>query len=200
VRWVAIKAGGIVRPYVNYFRVRSIFGSFWTWSILALAVVLTSMTAYRLDQLSFANYAQKIRADTNLRILGLREDIESLVHKQSLVLREISTVIREKPDITQAEFTARIQTIRELDKSLVSIVGAPGLVASLVYPLEGNENVMGLNYRTNAEQFPMIQDMLNRGMESITAPVNLVQGGKGLIFRTPIYLPTIEPSGAVLRV
>ena len=188
-----------MRPHVNYSRIARIFGSFWTWSIFVLAAILTLVTAYQFDKLSFANHDQKIRADTSLRILELREKIESVVHEQSIVLREISTVIREKPEITQAEFTARIQTIRELDEFLISIVGAPDMVASLVYPLEGNERVVGLNYVANTEQYPMIQEMLERQMESITGPVDLVQGGKGLIFRAPIYLPSPKPSEAVLR-
>lgn len=196
---LCFNSGGIVRPHVNYTRIAKFFGSFWTWSIFMLAVVLTLVTAYQFDKLSFANYDQKIRADTSLQLLGLREKIESVVHEQSIVLREISTVIREKPEITQAEFTARIQTIRELDESLISIVGAPDMVASLVYPLEGNESVVGLNYAANTEQYPMIQEMLERGMESITGPVDLVQGGKGLIFRTPIYPPSPKPSDPVLR-
>ena len=48
---------------------------------------------------------------------------------------------------------------------------------------------LGLDYRTNEDQFPGIERMLDLGKELMTGPVDLVQGGKGLILRAPVYWP-----------
>ncbi len=140
-----------------------------------------------------------MRSDAHLDILDLREEIEALIHSQSLVLRELATFISENPAITQAEFSSRIERMRDLDGTIINIAAAPDLVVSLVYPLEENEGVVGFDYRDSAEQFPVVQNIMEDGRQSMTAPVNLVQGGLGIILRAPVYRPDGDTPGAALR-
>tara|TARA_R110002074_G_scaffold402093_2_gene603629 strand:- start:180 stop:2243 length:2064 start_codon:yes stop_codon:yes gene_type:complete len=175
------------------------FGSPWIWSFFAAAVLLILLTTYRFDRLSYLNYMQQVRSDTNLEIMRLREDIEEVIHSQSLVLRELATFIGDDPDITQAEFSLRVQTMRGVDASMINIAAAPDLVVSLVYPVKGNESVLGFDYRDSVEQFPVVQDIMQAGVASMTGPVNLVQGGLGIILRAPVYLPGGDTPGAALR-
>ena len=72
-------------------------------------------------------------------------------------------------------------------------------MVSLVHPIEGNEAAIGLDYRDSAEQFLVIQDMMDVGGSTITGPVKLVQGGLGLILRTPFYRPYGDNPGTVPR-
>lgn len=174
------------------FRYRTLFSSIWIWAILAVAASLMAIAANRLDRLSYANYIQKVREATFFELLEVRESFESLVHSQSLVLRELATFISENPDMTQEEFSRRVRSIRGTDVSTVSMAAAPNLVITLIHPVEGNEGALGLDYRTNAEQFPVVQELLKNGGEMVTGPVNLAQGGLGLILRAPVYVATPE--------
>ena len=181
------------------FNARAIFGSLWIWSIFAVAALLISLTAYRLDRFSYLNYVQQVQSDAHLQAVELREHIETGIHSQSLVLRELATFIAENPDITQAEFSFKVQSMRGVDETVINIAAAPDLVVSLVYPVAGNEGVLGFDYRDSLEQFPNVQNVMQTGTESITAPVNLVQGGLGIILRAPVYLPGGDTSGSALR-
>ena len=68
-------------------RHRAILNSLWMWSILGIAVLFMLLTAYRFERLSYMNYLQNVRADTHLDMVDLREDIEAVIHSQSLVHR-----------------------------------------------------------------------------------------------------------------
>jgi two-component system, cell cycle sensor histidine kinase PleC len=107
-------------------------------------------------------------------------------------LRELSTFIGDNPNINQEEFSRRVQSIRGVDEMTVSIAAAPDMVITLIDPMEGNQGALGLDYRTNKEQLPTVLRMIQTGSEMITGPVNLVQGGSGLILRAPVYLPDSE--------
>jgi two-component system cell cycle sensor histidine kinase PleC len=157
-----------------------------------MAFLLILITAYRVDRLLYASYVQQVRSDTYLELLEVRENFEEIIHSQSLALRELSTFIRENPNINQDAFSVRVQGIRGVDESVVSIAAAPDMVITLVHPIEGNQGALGLDYRTNEEQYPAIQKMFLTGSEMITGPVNLVQGGSGLILRAPVYLPDFD--------
>ena len=161
---------------------------------LALATILVAsalilVTAYRLDRLLYSNYIQKVRSDTYFDLVGVREGFGKVIQSQSLVLRELATFIGENPNIDQDGFSRRVRGIRGIDESRISIAAAPDMVVSLIDPLEGNQGALGLDYRENEQQFPAVRQMVEAGSELITAPVNLVQGGRALILRAPVFLP-----------
>ena len=54
--------------------------------------------------------------------------------------------------------------------------------------MKGNEAVLGLDYRTNAAQWPIIRRMMAERRMVVAGPVSLVQGGIGIIVRLPIYV------------
>lgn len=56
-----------------------------------------------------------------------------------------------------------------------------------VYPVTGNERAIGLDYRNLPQQWPVIQHIVNSGKPALAGPVDLVQGGRGLIYRVPLF-------------
>lgn len=65
---------------------------------------------------------------------------------------------------------------------------APDNRISAVFPKEGNESVIGLDYRTLPAQWPAVERMMLTGQSSLVGPVTLVQGGSGLIYRRPVFI------------
>ena len=85
-----------------------------------------------------------------------------------------------------------------LDQLLGTLVGAgahirnigiaPDDVVEVVHPLEGNEAALGLDYRTVPEQYASVQQARLIRQPVLDGPLDLVQGGRGLISRTPVFL------------
>ncbi len=57
-----------------------------------------------------------------------------------------------------------------------------------VFPREGNEKVIGIDYRDLPGQWPVVKKITESGIPVLAGPVNLVQGGRGLIYRVPLYI------------
>lgn len=65
---------------------------------------------------------------------------------------------------------------------------APDDVISDVYPLKGNQAIMGLDYRRLPEQFPLLQLAREQMQPVLAGPVQLYQGGQALIYRRPVFI------------
>ncbi|UTW06121.1 ATP-binding protein [Pseudomonas benzenivorans] len=65
---------------------------------------------------------------------------------------------------------------------------APDNRISFIYPLAGNEAALGLYFPDRPEQWPAVQRIIADGKPGLVGPLQLVQGGSGLIYRVPVFL------------
>ena len=57
-----------------------------------------------------------------------------------------------------------------------------------IHPMAGNERAIGLHYPDLPTQWPVIEKIATSGQAALAGPVELAQGGQGLIYRMPIML------------
>jgi diguanylate cyclase (GGDEF)-like protein/PAS domain S-box-containing protein len=74
--------------------------------------------------------------------------------------------------------------------SVSHVALSPNGVITHVYPLAGNEKSVGFNPLTDPAQGEMARMAVETRQMTLAAPVNLVQGGLGVIARLPIFLDT----------
>lgn len=65
---------------------------------------------------------------------------------------------------------------------------SPGGVITKVYPLEGNEKSVGFNQLQDVQQNREAIRARDTGKLTLAGPVNLVQGGLGVVARLPVFL------------
>jgi signal transduction histidine kinase len=69
----------------------------------------------------------------------------------------------------------------------INISVAPNNIITQVFPLKGNESVIGFNYMEHPQQKYAVLRAMETKKTSITGPVDLMQGGRAFIFRSPIF-------------
>jgi len=72
-------------------------------------------------------------------------------------------------------------------KHIRNIGFAPDNILQYVYPREGNEKAIGLDYQKHPDQWPDVSHAIQARRTVLSGPIDLVQGGKGIISRTPVY-------------
>jgi len=65
---------------------------------------------------------------------------------------------------------------------------AVGYQLQYLYPVKGNERALGLDYRKVPGQLAAVQRVIDGGVPILLGPLQLVQGGEGLIYRAPISI------------
>lgn len=117
----------------------------------------------------------------------LRAQVETEINSVLFLTRGLVTFIAVEPESTAEQWRALSAEIIRSTRHVQSIGLSPGNVIRFVYPLEGNERAIGLDYRKNSDQWPAVERAINVGDTVLAGPLELVQGGRGLIARTPIF-------------
>ncbi len=82
----------------------------------------------------------------------------------------------------------RVARLLVTDSTVRNVLLAPGGVVSAVYPLGGNESVMGHDLMGVKAGDKEAQNAIERGTMLMAGPFTLVQGGLGIAGRLPVYL------------
>lgn len=86
----------------------------------------------------------------------------------------------------------------ELNRILANLYGssrhihnfsiAVGYRVRYVYPLQGNEKALGMDYTQMPTQWPAVQRAIESVRGTLAGPIDLVQGGTGFIYRVPVFV------------
>ncbi len=139
---------------------------------------------------------QRYRNDQVLNVYhqtsSLRMRIEKEVNNSLTMVKSLADYVSFHPEMDKINWENFCEGILPRSNLIRSISIAPDYVVSFVYPLKNNEAVLGLDYRLFPEQWDMVKEVHDTGKMVVAGPVELVQGGKGLIGRAPVYIRSNE--------
>lgn len=96
--------------------------------------------------------------------------------------------IGASPNTSYKTFESISHQVLLQHQEIISIVLAPGSVISKVYPLAGNENIVGMKYLETPDQAEAVQRAIDSQRTVVAGPLPLLQGGFGVASRTPVYV------------
>ena len=164
--------------------------------LVPLAALLVVLTVGHLARSDFAE-SQRIKQQQSLqeRLATLRARLEGAITSNLLLAQGLSAEVAVNPDLTQAQFERFAVELMKQSNLLRNVAAARDLVISHIYPVAGNEKAFGLDYRTLPGQSAEALRARDTGSMVTAGPLDLVQGGRGLIARSPVFLPTLDDSG-----
>lgn len=147
-----------------------------------VVVLLTLMADYTVSR--WQREEQKITVNQQLSVL--RAALEFELYTNIELIRGAAAYVSLNSDVNQQEFSLYMSRLLEHRNNIINIAGARDLVVNLIYPVTGNEKVLGLDYRANEAQRDSVFKALDIGTPILSGPVSLVQGGVGFIARLPV--------------
>ena len=163
-------------------------------AVAAIGIVLLGIIAENLNTRSFQ---QALRFEVADDIGIVRARLEGIITANAHLIRGMTAVIATEPDITQNDFNELAAQIMLGKSQIRNIVASPDMVIRYVYPLEGNEAIVGLDYNAVPAQREAANKAKDLGELVLAGPVDLVQGGQGFIARAPVF--TAEGPGRPSR-
>lgn len=131
------------------------------------------------------------KSNYRLRVVNesseLRVRLEEVLLTNMLLVKGLRVVIMAEPDLDQDRFEQIARPLFESSDELRNIGAAPDMVIRMVYPLEGNQGILGLNYLELPTQKAAAIAAKESGQIVMDGPLELVQGGQALIARIPVY-------------
>lgn len=152
----------------------------------ALVIVVASLVGNSLQE--------RWRAERLSELAGLRAHLEGAVNGAVNLTAGLIAEVAARGGIGPEEFRRHARELMSERSLLRNITLAPDNVIALVYPQAGNEAALGLDLLNHPIQGAATRRMLASGRPVLAGPVELVQGGRALIHRVPIYLsPPVGP-------
>ena len=154
----------------------------------ALVVIFVMIVTEMVVSMNHERLVQHERAEVVEQLATVRARLEGEINSTLHLSRGMISYVATHPDLTWSDFEPLAAEIIAVGRHIRNIALAPDNVIRFIYPLAGNERVLGMDYSQNKDQWPAVQRAIEIGSTLVAGPVRLVQGGEGLVARTPIYI------------
>jgi PAS domain S-box-containing protein len=161
----------------------------WHWLVPLFCLFCAAMiTEYQSRQLVEQRQNQALQ-----QLVGLSGQLRSFVESELntslyMSLGLASHLRASDGKLSEKEMMFLLQSLFEQGKHIRNIGLAPANVLTLIYPVQGNERALGLNYENLPQQWPEIKQLIEQKQPRLLGPVALIQGGMGYIYRLPLFL------------
>jgi PAS domain S-box-containing protein len=156
--------------------------------LMALLVFALALAAYVGERINEEQHATAQRARVQNDLTRFRNALERNLNSNIQLVRGLVGVIALQPDLDQEKFALVARPLFDDSTQLRNLAAAPDLVVRMIYPLTGNEKAINLDYRAVPEQWAAVELARDTRRIALAGPVNLIQGGIGLVARLPVYL------------
>ncbi|MBW8327925.1 MAG: sensor domain-containing diguanylate cyclase [Thiobacillus sp.] len=129
---------------------------------------------------------QAERAVLQAEAATVRARLESELNATLSLSLGLSTFVLAKPDFSQADLEQVAASLIRLQPAIRSVALAPDNVIRFIYPLAGNQKALGLRYLETPSQRDAVLRLLREQRPVTAGPIELAQGGVGIINRIPI--------------
>ena len=159
--------------------------------IYFLPAVLTGLLVWFSAQQTLSSAQEQAQLEHRQQVahqLGqVRATLESLIASSASRIEGLVAYIRLNPNLTQSQYRQFAAQLVDDDPLIQNIAAAPDLTVRYMYPYQGNEAIVGMNYHHLPKQKQAALKAKTARATVIAGPVALVQGGTGLIARFPVF-------------
>lgn len=159
-----------------------------------MALIVIAAAGWFAERQNTQLATEQLRGRVVDQIAFIRARLEGNITSSIQLVRGLVAVIATDPDIDQAKFSSLAEGVFDHGSQLRSIAAAPDLVVRMTYPLEANHAVIGLDYRIHEDQRRAALRARDTGGLVLAGPIDLVQGGVGLVGRFPVFRNPDDPA------
>ncbi|PVA08267.1 hypothetical protein DC363_01900 [Thalassorhabdomicrobium marinisediminis] len=154
--------------------------------MIVLPIALFAI-AYKVDDLIRENYDQDLRLSHTFELVEARAEVEKTMVDHFLSLGRLAALVEANPQLDQSQFEELARAVARPEDLVINYAAAPDLVVEFVHPLDRNQAAIGLDYAANDQQRDGVTSALDNRAAVVVGPIDLVQGGRGLILRQPVF-------------
>jgi diguanylate cyclase (GGDEF)-like protein len=152
----------------------------------AVALVAMAVVLFFVDWQMQRSDDRDSRQRVTEELVRIRTRLESDINGNVKLVQGYVAALETEPGMDQKRYSALGDRILLHQTAIRNVAAAPDFVVSLVYPVKGNEKVVGLDYTRNEIQRAAAMKVRETRQLLLTGPVKLIQGGEAVIARFPV--------------
>lgn len=150
----------------------------------SLFVLLHAISKFQKDEYIYKERQQATSYGESLRS-GVDRELNSLLFISN-GLASYLTVYKDELD--SKKINAILEDLWRKAKHVRNLGIAVGYRLTYVYPLKGNEKIIGVDFHDIPWQWKKVKMAVDSHQGIIDGPINLIQGGSGIVYRYPIFI------------
>ena len=155
---------------------------------IAFMVLMTTLLANRVNSYLLNGIRQEAIQDTTVHAEAIGYALQNELIKFEVIAQAIRSVIKRQPNLSQSEYQDLVAPLTETSPSIINVGRSNGYIIDRIYPYEGNEAALRVDYRKLPNQLDSIEHVLKSGETAVIGPIDLVQGGTAFIQRFPYFI------------
>ena len=160
--------------------------NFFVRTIIVFFVCLLIFSGIVYYVTAFNVKKEKERAQFTAELATRR--VEAQIKKYLVVSDWLKNLVYNGYEISGEDFGIMSEMMMDKEGVIEAIEYAPDGIISDIYPLEGNEGAIGLNFFENPERKMEAMLAMTSGQYTIAGPFELAQGGTGALLLDPINI------------
>jgi diguanylate cyclase (GGDEF)-like protein/PAS domain S-box-containing protein len=152
-----------------------------------LITVVVAIVCY-VEYLQFQTEKEQQKLALTQSLSFLHGDIEATIYRNVELVKGLAAYISINPNMTQDEFSEYVEQLLKSKSNIRHLAAARNYIITHLYPYIGNEQAFGVDYRQVTDQLGPIQTAIKYNEIVLAGPVQLVQGGTGIIGRLPVFI------------
>jgi diguanylate cyclase (GGDEF)-like protein/PAS domain S-box-containing protein len=157
-------------------------------SMIAIIALLILVAAIYLDHVIQDRTANALQSNVQQQLSHYHNNLVTNLQNHIQIVRGLPGLFAVNPQLTQAQFEIAMSHLIGKHTQLRNIAAAPDMVIRYMYPVAGNEQAIDLDYRQEPSQAAAAERARVTRKLVLAGPLELKQGGMGLITRIPVYL------------
>lgn len=154
---------------------------------VVLALAIGFLISWQIGSLDTERRRSEARAKVVSEMATRRARLEGVFQSSFSATEGMVHLIAYQGGISREAFAALTSQILSEHPAIRHLALAPDNVVRMVYPLPGNESLLGFDYRSIPAQWQTVERSRELRKPLLAGPVQLVQGGRALIIRTPVF-------------
>lgn len=155
--------------------------------------LLATLLAFMFWYFLFEYQRQKDESEAYLEAASygnvLRSDMDRELNSLLFISNGLSSFIKVyRNDLEPKKVNAILADLWAQAEHVRNLAIAVDYKLTYVYPEKSNEKIIGIDYRDVPSQWPRVKLAIDSGQGVLDGPLELIQGGSGMIYRFPIFV------------
>lgn len=152
---------------------------------------LAMLLAWLVIDISNTKARTEIAARAQTHLLEIRDRLDRQLQSTLSVPETVAAFVAAQGQMEPEIFASVVGRLLESQRNIRNLALAPDNVISDIYPRLGNEKALGLRYLDNPQQRGAVERAIQTRRTVVAGPIPLVQGGLGIVSRTPVFLTSL---------
>ncbi len=158
--------------------------------MLTAAIILSVgiFLSWRAGELEYQHDLSQQKNEIQTQVSNFRGQLEKKLNYSVALVKGLAVDLVIREELTPAQFALIAEELSSTNPAQRNLSLAPHFIIRDVYPIAGNEKIIGMNLLLDPEQKAAVYRSIQLDDAVLAGPFQTEQGGVGLVCRMPVWI------------